>query len=401
MGRESPGALGCVIGTIDLVRPLGLAGVRCAVVAPPLARVRYSRFVVQVIEWADPSRQPELLAERLMTFARRQAEKPVLYYEGDWDLLLVSRQRELLAQGFRFVVPDRDLVEQLVDKERFSRLAAEAGLAVPPSLRVAAGARTERIDLRFPLVVKPITRQAATWSEVGAGGKAIGVDDAASLRAVLDRLGESGADVLVQELIAGPETRIESHHAYVDATGAIAGEFTGRKVRTYPAAHGFSSALEITAAPDVAELGREVLARIGLRGVAKLDFKRDASGRLHLLEINPRFNLWHHLGAVAGVNIPALVYADAVGLPRPASGPIRAGVRWCHPVRDARARRAAGIGLGPWLRWLAACEAKSGLALDDPGPAVRGTAAKSAHAAARAVTSGAAKLKQTALPGER
>src|SRR5215470_19812901 len=40
-----------------------------------------------------------------------------------------------------------------------------------------------------------------------------------------------------------------------------------------------------------------------LTGVAKPDFKRAPDGRLLLLEINPRFNLWHHLGAVAGVNL--------------------------------------------------------------------------------------------------
>jgi hypothetical protein len=50
-----------------------------------------------------------------------------------------------------------------------------------------------------------------------------------------------------------------------------------------------------------------VLARLGVPGVAKLDFKRDDPGRLHLLEINARFNLWHDPGAVAGVNLPATV----------------------------------------------------------------------------------------------
>jgi D-aspartate ligase len=50
-----------------------------------------------------------------------------------------------------------------------------------------------------------------------------------------------------------------------------------------------------------------VLARLGVRGVAKLDIKRDDRGRLHLLEINPRSNLWHDPGAVAGVNLPAMV----------------------------------------------------------------------------------------------
>ena len=394
-------ALACVIGTMDLVRPLGLAGVRCAVVARPHARVRYSRFVSEVIEWANPWHEPEELAGRLMAFARRQPEKPVLFYEGDWDLLLVSRLRDRLSGAFRFVVPDRDLVERVVDKHLFAALAVEAKLPVPPSRRLPAGSPADGLDLRFPLIVKPLTRQVATWGSVGGGRKAVQVEHMGALRQVLGQLAETAADVVVQEIVSGPETRIESHHAYVDATGAVAGEFTGRKLRTHPPQYGFSSALEITAARDVAELGREVLARLDLRGVAKLDFKRDDEGRLHLLEINPRFSLWHHAGALAGVNIPALVYADALGLPRPAVGPIRAGVQWCHPGRDARARHDAGIPLVPWVRWLIACEAKSGLALDDPRPALQGTIAKAAGGAKRAVSRRAPSLMRADPPAAR
>ena len=90
--------------------------------------------------------------------------------------------------------------------------------------------------------------------------------------------------------------------------------------------------------------------RIGLTGVAKLDFKRDPQGKLRLLEINPRFNLWHHPGAVAGVNIPALVYADLTGSPRPAATRVKAGVRWCRPWKDFPAARAAGVPLTTWVR---------------------------------------------------
>lgn len=369
---------------MDLVRPLGLAGVACAVVAKPRARARYSRFVTEVIEWSDPWRDPEPLVERLVAFGRSQREPPVLYYGSDWDLLMVSRHRDRLREAFRIVLPDRDLVERLVDKERFAALAAEASLPVPPSRHVRAGSPVEADGVRFPVVVKPFTRQAANWEELGAGRKALRAGDVAELRAILGRLGAAGVDVLVQELVPGPETSVESHHAYVDRDGAIAGEFTGRKIRTHPREHGFSTAVEITDEPDVAELGREVLRRIGLRGVAKLDFKRDPEGRLHLLEINPRFNLWHHAGAYAGVNLPALVYADAVGLPRPAVSTVRAGTTWCHVGRDARARREHGVPLISWLRWLATCRAKSGLALDDPRPVLQGTAARAVGAASDA-----------------
>jgi D-aspartate ligase len=162
MAHASRRPLACVIGTMDLVRPLGLAGVRCAVVARPLARVRHSRFVTDVIEWADPWQEPDELMDRLLAFGRVQPEKPVLYYEGDWDLLLVSRLRARLADAFRFVVPDRDLVERLVDKERFAAFADELDLPVPPSRRVTAGSPLDVTELQFPVLVKPITRQVAT-----------------------------------------------------------------------------------------------------------------------------------------------------------------------------------------------------------------------------------------------
>lgn len=399
MGARSSSALACVIGSMDLVRPLGLAGIRCAVVARPHARVRYSRFTVDAIDWADPWREPEVLVDRLLAFGRGQPEPPVLYYDRDAVLLLLSRRREELQDVFRFVLPEAELVERLLDKARFAALAAEAGLPVPPTQRIAAGADAESIDLELPLVIKPVNRDIPSWSAVGGGGKALPVYDAVTLRTALRELGENGVDVLVQQLIEGPESRIESYHAYVDESGTIVGEFTGRKTRTYPTTNGFSSALEITGARDVADLGRDVLARIRLRGVAKLDFKRDSGGRLHLLEVNPRFNLWHHPGALAGVNLPALVYADAVGLPRPQSSPVRAGVRWCRPGRDLRARRAAGIGLAPWLVWFMACEAKSGgLALDDPAPAVRGTLDQVTTAVAHALRSRAPKRRKVADP---
>jgi predicted ATP-grasp superfamily ATP-dependent carboligase len=154
----------------------------------------------------------------------------------------------------------------------------------------------------------------------------------------------------------------------VDERGHIVGEFTGKKIRTLPAAYGDSTALETSDAPDVRALGRTLLKRMKFRGVAKLDFKRGPDGRLHLLELNPRFNLWHHLGAVAGVNLPALVYGDLVGWPRPIVAQAQSGFQWCKPWKDAAAARAAGFSLVSWMPWALRCEAKSGVAWDDPIP---------------------------------
>jgi predicted ATP-grasp superfamily ATP-dependent carboligase len=364
-----------VLGEIETVRPLALAGIRSAVVAHPGDPARYSRFVDTVIEWIDPWSEPTRLVDRLLEFARNQHERPILYYDSDWDLLLVSRYREPLAEGFRFVVAEPNLVEDLVEKERFQALAERLGLPVPRarSLRVDNGKIPDDLGLRFPLVIKPLTRQHALWQPLSSA-KAIQVGDPSQLRAVLRDLTAGGTDFLAQELVPGPETRIESYHAYVDADGNTAGEFTGRKIRTHPRGFGYSTALETTDDHRVADLGRDVVRRLGLRGVAKLDFKRADDGTLYLLEVNPRFSLWHHLGARAGLNLPQLVYCDLVGLPRPTIRPVRPGVRWCSPLRDRRAAREEGVSFLPWLRWTLGCDAKAALAWNDPGPAIGATA---------------------------
>jgi D-aspartate ligase len=369
MRSERPRA--CVLGEIETVRPLALAGIRSAVVAQPGDPARYSRFVDTVIEWIDPWTEPTKLVDRLLEYAQTQHERPVLYYDGDWDLLLVSRYREALAEGFRFVVAETELVEDLVAKDRFQALADRLDLPVPPARRLdlVDDRITGELDLNFPIILKPLTRQHVVWKPL-SDAKAIRFDDRAALERALPALAREDMSVLVQELIVGPESHIESYHVYVDASGELAGEFTGRKIRTYPQALGYSTALETTNDSSVAQLGRELTRRLGLTGVAKFDFKRGEDGMLYLLEVNPRFSLWHHLGARAGVNLPLLVYRDLVGLPRPLARPVRSRVRWVSPLRDRRAARLEGISFILWLRWTLGCEAVAALALDDPLPAV-------------------------------
>lgn len=367
-------ATAVVLGDVDLVRAVGLARLPCALFGLPDEPGRWSRHVGDVLPWVDHWSSPQGMVELLLTYAAAQDEAPVLLPQTDGDLLVLSRHRDRLGGACRFALAGEELVEDLVDKDRFTSLAERLELPVPPTRRLSTvgGHGATDLDIAPPYVVKPLTRRTDRWAPKVAGAKASHVANARDLQAMWPNLAETGADVLIQTAIEGPESRIESHHAYVDSDGAVAAEFTGRKIRTRPARYGMSTAVELTDEPDVAELGREVLRRVGLSGVAKADFKRDTRGRLHLLEVNPRFTLWHHPAAVAGQNVPALVYADLTGQPRPPTGPVRPGVRWCDPLRDALAAREHGVPLRRWVRFLAGCEAKSGLAHDDPRPLLYG-----------------------------
>lgn len=354
------------------MRALGLARIPCVVVAAPGEPARYSRFAGAVLDWADAWERPEELLQLLERFGATQAARPVLFYEEDRELLVISRYRERLSRYFRFVVPDAVLVEDLVDKGRFQALARRLDLPVPDARVLDPSVDAVPLDLQFPVALKPIVRRGDQWTPIGGAAKALRLDTPLALVSYWPRLARAGIRVLLQQLIPGPETCIESYHVYVDAQGETVGEFTGRKIRTWPAAYGDSTALVITDAPEVTTLGRDLVRRLGLRGVAKFDFKRARDGRLYLLEVNPRFTLWHHLGARAGVNIPALVFGDLAGLPRAAVGQARAGARWCKPWDDVLAARAAGISFLRWLPWALGCEAVRVVAWDDPMPFIRG-----------------------------
>ncbi|MFL5938401.1 MAG: ATP-grasp domain-containing protein [Gaiellaceae bacterium] len=367
-----PPATACVIGSMDLVRPLALAGIRCAVVAPAGSPPQYSRLAAERLVWDDPWEEPARLVERLAAWAETQQVPPTLFYEEDRDLVAISRQRDRLA-AFHFLLPPADLVEDLVDKARFAGLAERVGLPAPAARVVQASGPPPDLQLRFPLILKPLTRRAFDrWHAVAGGAKAVTVDDAAELRRLWPLVVDAGLDVLAQEAVPGPETRIESYHAYVDPRGDVVASFTGAKLRTRPLTNGFSTALVITDAHDVAALGREIVERLGLVGVLKADFKRRDDGSLALLEINPRFNLWHHLAARAGVNLPALVHADLTGEARPRVASPRPGATWVAPVQDLLAARSDGVPLRKWLAFVARADARSVAAWDDPLPFLRG-----------------------------
>lgn len=360
---------------MDLVRPLGRAGINAAVVAKRDEPEVFSRFTRALIETAGHSEPDEQVVDHLIEFGRRQSSPPVLFYTSDKTLLLTSRFRARLSEAFTFVIPDHDLISELVDKVKFQTLAERLSLPVPRARILAAAGQESPPDLglSFPVVLKPASRlDYMRWATLEPRSKAYRVASLEELRLLWPRLSGSGLVAVAQELVPGHENQIVSYHAYIDDKGCTLGDFTGRKIRTYPHEFGHTTALTISADRQVAEVGREILQRLAFSGVVKLDFKRGPDGQLHLLEINPRFSLWHHAGAAAGVNIPAIVYGDLTGRPRPRAVSARPGTTWCKAWRDPVSARKDGVSLRQWMRWALDADTTSVLAWDDPMPFLRG-----------------------------
>lgn len=355
---ERPPAL--LLGGLNLVRAAGLGGIPAIVASPqpdwPAFASRFTRGSLLL----PPLERREAVVQAVLAAGAQLAgalgRRIPLFYATDDYLSLIVDNYAALSEHFTLIVNQRDVARALVDKQRFESFCRDRDLPLP---RTLSWEELER--WHGPVLVKPKVKTGYANSPVflrlfGGAGKARVFSSGPELIAT-PLAWQLREDLLVQEYVRGDDRNLWSFHGYADEDGGLLASFVGRKIRTWPPITGESSFIELAHDDAFALVGRQIAARATLRGVFKIDFKRDAvSGAWRVLEINARFNLWHYLGACNGINLPRIAYDYLVYGARPAATPYRTTHRWLSLRNDFRAfRRLAAHGeldLGGWLRSL-------------------------------------------------
>src|SRR6185437_4458297 len=126
----------------------------------------------------------------------------------------------------------------------------------------------------------------------------------------------AGLDVMVVEMVPGPDSRLCSYYTYLDESGTPLFHFTKRVIRRSPPVFGGGSYHITDWLPEVKELGLRFFQAVGLRGLGNVEFKRDErDGRLKLIECNARFTEANCLVMASSLDLPLLVYNRLVGRP--------------------------------------------------------------------------------------
>ena len=243
----------------------------------------------------------------------------------DGTIEVLRARRAELERRTRLALADEPALETAVDKRLTLEVARSLGIGVPRGVDVRDedDVRTAVTEIGLPLVAKP----ARSWvtSAAGArrlaGGLAGTFDEAMRLVAGMR---EAGAAVLLQELVPGSRESVIT--CYADGRFAASVALCVR--RTYPPLGGSSVIREsLPPSPELVEPSHRLVRAVGLEGVSEVEFRRDARGRLVLMEINPRLPATVELAVRAGVDVPQLLYRWALGQPLPAADPYRNGLR--------------------------------------------------------------------------
>ena len=277
------------------------------------------------------------LIEKLVELGARQQLKPVLFQTTDQMVLTVAEHRQRLELHYHIADSTRPGIADVVtDKKSFYDLCLLHDVVTPRTVfpETLEGALAVRSEFDFPVIVKPI--HGHLWRERLKGRKLLTAATPQQLEQLLKRFADDIQDLMIQELIPGPESNLWIGGLYLrQADGEPGAIFTGRKLRQHPPGFGSASLADARHNDDVVNLSLSFLQNIGYRGVCGTEFKFDErDSQYKMVEVNPRQTLWFALIGAAGIPLNYYAYCDLAELPLPESGRLRDGAKWILFEKD-------------------------------------------------------------------
>lgn len=308
MSRPGAVVIGGYANGVSALRGLAREGVRTAVVLTADYDIaQHSRYAHEAHRVHYLNKRPDGLID-LLEAQKKRWRGWALIPTNDYALAALAQYRDHLSRTYSVTVPAEEITQRVLDKEITYRFAREVGVDVPRSYGPATRATAARLDLVFPLVVKPL--QSARFWEV-FGKKLFVVSDWAELINAVELIEQSGIPAEVLDLVPGSDGRVFSYTVYIDRWGDPVAEFASRKLRKGPRHFGVGRASVVEETPQLRERTIALLQRIGWRGLACVEYKLDPrDGSYRLMEINGRCPLSNALPTRCGVNYPLLAWRE-------------------------------------------------------------------------------------------
>jgi D-aspartate ligase len=372
------GAVGAVVVGGDyqglgIARSLGRRGIPVCVLDDENSIARFSRYTHRAVRVAD-LRDEHRTVETLLALCQRLGmEGWVLFPTREETVAALSRHRLRLRQCYRVPTADWEVVRWAWDKRNTYQRAQELGIPTPRTWYPRSANQVAEVDGEPPFVVKPAIKEHFFYA---TKAKAWRADSRGELRELVERaLAVIGRpEVMVQELVPG-DGRHQLAYCALFKEGRPLAKMTCRRSRQHPPDFGRASTyVETVDMPELERTSERFLRSIDYYGLVELEYKLDPRDEsCKLLDVNARTWGYHTLGERAGVDFPALLYADQLGErvePRRAG----AGVRWVRLATDlptgllemARGR----LSWRPYLRSLVRADTEAVFDRRDPLPSI-------------------------------
>lgn len=293
-----------------------------------------SRYVHQRHVVPLPDHEPDKLLS-LLTGKLPAWPNALLDPVNDPGVVFCSQHHAELSQHYHVTVPAWDILHGIVDKGLLYERAGKLQVPAPRIRKFASvdALADEAAKFTYPCIIKP-TQTPAFFAVYNK--KALQANDAASLIRLYRDVAARRLDVMISEIIPGPEENLVSYVCHLDKHGTVLAELCAQKIRQHPADFGYGVVKKtVPIVAEVREASLRLLRDCGYSGFSTTEFKRDArTGIYKLIEINTRQVSYAHLFAKKTINFPAVMYRDKVEHDTTVHAGYANDVYWINPLDD-------------------------------------------------------------------
>lgn len=324
----------------------------------------YTRFATKIV-------LPTITGEYVLNFLKSFEQPTVLFPTLEHIVAWLSTNRESIPTQHILLFPEKEVVDTLLDKEKFENFARTQSLPIPASWIARTPSDIHYISraCRFPVIVKPVHKLSHLSLP-----KAQVATDKADLAQSLSDYYLSGSQCIVQEFIPGGDNHVVFCMQYINKHGELKASFAGRKIRQWRPLSGGTASCEPINAPQLHDLTLQIFRKARFWGIGSLEYKLDPrDGNYYCIEPTVcRTDFQEYVAICNGVNIPYMAYMDTIGqkaAPIVGSGGTKA---WMHFTNDRLAAdeliQSNQLTRFGWLRSLGKVRAFDFFSINDTGP---------------------------------
>ena len=235
------------------------------------------------------------LAEYIERYVRRHDINAII--PGDETATrFVIKHADRFLDVLTFPTPDSDLFESLCDKWAFAQLADTCGSDHPRSILVQSIEDASKVDLGYPMIVKPIRGTSAEGVYV--------IDSPQTFQTYVERMAEAEQlPILAQQYLQGYDMDLT---ILADHGEVVAWTIQRRRFE--------ESGVEFIIDDQMLQLGERIVNATGFHGIVDFDLRFETpTNRAYLMEANPRFPGTLRFKLAAGVNFPLMGLGIASG----------------------------------------------------------------------------------------
>ena len=217
-----------------------------------------------------------------------------------------SLYKNKLEEHCRIPVADIDIMNIAQDKSKTFAYAEKIGIPYPKTIQIhdKSDFYTNIESVNFPCVLKK-----TNYNESGVVYCNNREELVKAFEQIIVFKKQEDSFPVIQEYIKGKGTGFYG----IYNNGECGGYFMHERIHEFPVTGGASTLAKSIYENDLKETGDKILSSLKWHGVAMVEFKREfATGRLKLMEINPKFWGSFELSYQAGINFAYLAYLVAL-----------------------------------------------------------------------------------------